>query len=46
MTPPPPRIQTKVTIEGKHEIYKRENLVRPFLVHTLLAPRPPPPPPF
>ena len=31
-TPSPPP-QTKVTIVGKNEIYNRENLVRPFLVH-------------
>ena len=35
---PPPKI--KVTVAGKTEIYKRENLVRPFLVHNLLGPRP------
>ena len=38
---PPP--QTKVTIVGKNEIYKRENLVGLFLVQKLLGPRPPPP---
>ena len=38
-TPP----QTKVTIVGKNEIYNRENLVRPFLVHQVLGPKPPPP---
>ena len=38
---PPP--QTKVTIAGKNEIYNRENLVRPFLVHQVLGPKPPPP---
>ena len=38
---PPP--QTKVTIAGKNEIYKRENVVGPFLVHKLLGPNPPPP---
>ena len=40
---PPP--QAKVTIVGKNEIYNRENLVRPFLVHQVLGPKPPPPPP-
>ena len=41
---PPPPPQTKVTIAGKNEIYNRENLVRPFLVHQVLGPKPPPPP--
>ena len=41
-TPSPPP-QTKVTIVGKNEIYKRENLVRPFLVHQVLGPKPPAP---
>ena len=41
-TPSPPP-QTKVTIVGKNEIYNRENLVRPFLVHQVLGPKPPPP---
>ena len=41
-TPSPPP-QTKVTIVGKNEIYSRENLVRPFLVHQVLGPKPPPP---
>ena len=44
-TPSPPP-QTKVTIAGKNEIYNRENLVRPFLVHQVLGPKPPPPPPL
>ena len=35
---PPP---TKVTIVGQNDIYKRENLVGPFLGHKLLGPRPP-----
>ena len=35
--------QTKVTIVGKNEICNRENLVRPFLVHQVLGPKPPPP---
>ena len=39
--PPPPPSQTKVTILGKNEIHKRENLVRPFLVLKILGPRPP-----
>ena len=42
-TPSPPP-QTKVTIVGKNEIYNRENLVRPFLVHQVLGPKSPPPP--
>ena len=41
-TPSPPP-QTKVTIVGKNEIYNRKNLVRPFLVHQVLGPKPPPP---
>ena len=41
-TPSPPP-QTKVTIAGKNEIYNWENLVRPFLVHQVLGPKPPPP---
>ena len=45
--PPPP---TKMTIAGENEIYIRENLIGPFLVHKLLGPKPrpplqPPPPP-
>ena len=28
---------------GKNETYNRENLVRPFLVHQILGPKPPPP---
>ena len=39
---PPPPARTKVTIVGKNEIYNRENLVGPFLVHKLLPPPPPP----
>ena len=38
--PPPP--QTKGTIVGNNEIYKRGSLVGPFWVRTLLGPRPPP----
>ena len=43
--PPPwtPRPKTKVTIAGPNEIYNRENIVGPFLVHKLLGLRPPPP---
>ena len=41
-TPSPPP-QTKVTIVGKNEIYNSQNLVRPFLVHQVLGPKPPPP---
>ena len=37
-TPSPPP-QTKVTIVGKNEIYNRENLVRPFLVHQVFGPQ-------
>ena len=40
--PPPPR--TKGTIVGNNEIYRRETLIGPFLVHKCLGPRPPPPP--
>ena len=45
------RSMTKVTAVGNNEIYNREYLVGPFVVHTLLAPPPPPPllshnPPF
>ena len=43
-TPSPPP-QTKVTIVGKNEIYNRENLVRPFLVHQVLGSKPPALPP-
>ena len=32
-----------MTIAGKNDIYNRENLVRPFLVHQVLGPKPPPP---
>ena len=42
-TPSPPP-KTRVTIVGKNGIFKREHLVRPFLVRKLLGPRPPPPP--
>ena len=31
---------------GNTEIYNRENLMGPFLVHKLLGPRTPPPPPL
>ena len=41
-SPPPPQI--KVTIAGKNEIYKRENLIGPFLVQTFGSQTPPPPP--
>ena len=34
-----------MTIAGKNEIYHRENLVGPFLVHKILGPRPPSLPP-
>ena len=37
--------QTKVTTVGKNEIYNRENLVGPFLVHKIWVPDPPPPSP-
>ena len=40
---PPPPPKTKRTIVGKTEIYRRENLIQPFLVHKLLGPRPPAP---
>ena len=45
--PPPgprPPLQTKVTIAGKSKMYHWENLVRPFLGHKLLGPKPPFPP--
>ena len=42
--PPPWTLQNKVTIVGKSEIYNRENVVGPFLVHKLLGPIPPLPP--
>ena len=35
--------QTNVTIVGNNEIYNRENLNGPFLVHKHVRPRPPPP---
>ena len=38
---PPPPPWTKVTIAGKTEIYRRENLAGPFLVNTLFVPDPP-----
>ena len=41
--PPPP--QTKGTIAGNNEIYNREHLVGPFLVHKLFGLKPPPPSP-
>ena len=42
--PTPPN---KVTIAGKNETDHRENLVRLFVVHKLLGPKPPSPlPPF
>ena len=39
-TPPP---LTKVTIVGTSKLCNRERLIRPFLVHRRLGPRPPPP---
>ena len=41
--PPGPPPKTKVIIVGENKIDNRENLVRPFLVHNFLGPRPPPP---
>ena len=41
--PPPPLLQTKVTIVGKNELYFWETLVGPFLVREFLGRRPPPP---
>ena len=38
------RSMTKVITVGKNELYNRDNLVGPFLVHKLLGPRPPPSP--
>ena len=37
--PPPPPPQTKGTIAGQNEVYNREDLAGPLLVHTLLGPR-------
>ena len=39
--PPPPQTRGKT----RKLIYRWENVVRPFLVHNFLGPRPPPPPP-
>ena len=36
--------QTEATVVGQNEMYRRENLIGPFLVHKLLGPRPPLPP--
>ena len=41
--PPPFSPQTKETIVGQNEIYRRENVVGLLLVRKLLGPRPPPP---
>ena len=43
--PPPPPLPPPQTNghSGKNEMYKRENLIGPFLVRKLLGPRPPPP---
>ena len=41
---PPPPLQTKVTIVGKNEIYKRENLMAPFWYTNFWVPDPPSPP--
>ena len=43
---PPPPPKTEVTIVGKNEIYNRENLIGPFLVHKLSSPKNPPLPPL
>ena len=43
--PPKPPPQTKVTIVGKNEIYNKENLVGPFLVHKIFGSQTPSPPP-
>ena len=40
--PPPPQ-QTEGTIAGQNEVYNREDLAGPLLVHTLLGLPPPPP---
>ena len=40
--PPTPPLRTKGTVVGKNEIYNQENVIRPFLVHKLLGPRPSP----
>ena len=43
---PPPPLQTKLAIVGRNEIYHRENLVGPFLVHKKFWVADAPPPPF
>ena len=43
--PPPPHLQTKVTVLGKNEIYRWENLATPFLAQTFASQSPPPRPP-
>ena len=43
MPPPPPPLQTKGTIGGNNNISDGGPLLGPFLVHTVLGPRPPPP---
>ena len=37
--PPPPNPNTKVTIVGKNEIYRWENLIGPFFFLRLMRPR-------
>ena len=44
LPPLDPHLRFKVTIAGKNEIYNRDHLARPFLVHKLLGPPPPPRP--
>ena len=44
-TPPPPDAPPHQSDRGKNEIYNRENLIGPFLVHKILGPSPPLPPP-
>ena len=40
---PSPCTPTKGTSVGNNEMYRRENLIGPFLVQILVGPRPPPP---
>ena len=42
---PPPPPQDQRDRRGKNELYNREHLIPPFLVHRLLGPRLPTPPP-
>ena len=42
---PPPPLKTKVTIAGKNEIYRQENLIGPFFGTQTLGSQTPPPHP-